>query len=528
MKFSRFLFSSIFLLLATASVVAQSSYRELTSYFDYANKRQASQVAASGSSPLLQNLLFWSDASEQTYSGATSKLVDSAPSPITELNGISLTSSVYTDDAGWLSLGANASTGDAWTATDANALKLRLDDSDFTIAVWIKTPTTGWFASNLDIVGKRSSDGAGPGWKLQTQSTAGTIRLRIEDDGNAASGLDLDGLPTTGNTPMFIVATHTDDTYYMADLVSGNDTTFTSPTFVGFNLRDDGTFHVGQNNTNYFNNKIGDVLIYDVAKSTDDLASIYDDTKADHGISAYATQPSSIDSLIVWLKSDIAVTTSSGNVTTWGDQSGLGNNAVSGGAPPEYATTTLNGFPDISFDKAATEYLQITDNSTLTSFDGFTVFAVVKFDDLSALGTLLRNKPLGAVNATSGVAIELVTDSISIGSSAIADNTGGNGFTFGGGTFGTSSAHILTVVVGKTAASFKVYVDGVDAGGSTNLDNGPLAAAIDGIKFNLAAEPSSNGRNLDCHYYELIIYKDELTSEQISLIHGYLTDRYGF
>ena len=518
----------LFALFLSTATMGQSSYRELAGYLDYANKREASQVAASSGSPLLQNLLFWSDVSEQTYSGATSKLVDSAPSPITELNGINLTSSVYTDDAGWLSLGANVSTGDAWTATDANALKLRLDDSDFTIATWIKTPTTGWFASNLDIVGKRSSDGAGPGWKLHTQTTAGTIRLRIEDDGNVAIGLDLDGLPTTGNTPMFIVATHTDDTYYMADLVSGNDTTFTSPTYVGFNLRDDGTFHVGQGNTNYFNNKIGDVLIYDMAKSTDDLAAIYDDTKADHGISAYATQPSSIDSLIVWLKSDIAVTTSSGNVTTWGDQSGNGNNATSGGAPPAYNTTQLNGFPDLDFVKASSEYLQIADDASLTSFDGYSIFIVAKLDDLSALSTILRNKPLGAVQSTSGIAIELVTDSINVGSSALADNSTSRGYNFGGGTFGTTNAHIISVVAANNVSNSRIFVDGAETGVSNTVNLGPLTSAIDGIKMNIGAEPSSNGRNLDFHLYELLVYKKTLSTQEISSVHAYLLDRYGF
>ncbi len=57
--------------------------------------------------------------------------------------------------------------------------------------------------------------------------------------------------------------------------------------------------------------------------------------------------------LQLWLKANVGVTTSSGKVTGWADQSGIGNNAVqaSPGLQPSYANT-LNFNPIVSFSGA--------------------------------------------------------------------------------------------------------------------------------------------------------------------------------
>lgn len=69
-------------------------------------------------------------------------------------------------------------------------------------------------------------------------------------------------------------------------------------------------------------------------------------------VSFMSSVPQRSANLMMWLRSDVGVTTSSGAVTNWADQSGNGYNATqsSGSARPTLTTNAVNGLPAITFN----------------------------------------------------------------------------------------------------------------------------------------------------------------------------------
>jgi hypothetical protein len=84
-------------------------------------------------------------------------------------------------------------------------------------------------------------------------------------------------------------------------------------------------------------------------------------------------------SIVLWLRSDLGVTLSAGNVSGWADQSGYGNSASQGtGAnQPPFITNAINGRPVVRLNNAATTFLTIANAANLNfgvgSWDVFVV-----------------------------------------------------------------------------------------------------------------------------------------------------------
>ena len=89
--------------------------------------------------------------------------------------------------------------------------------------------------------------------------------------------------------------------------------------------------------------------------------------------------------LQLWLKADAGVTTnSSGLVTTWADQSGLGNDAIQTNAAvaPSLVMNSLNGKPTLRFPGDVTRYMDVADSASMAAIgDNVTMFVVMSFDD---------------------------------------------------------------------------------------------------------------------------------------------------
>jgi hypothetical protein len=90
--------------------------------------------------------------------------------------------------------------------------------------------------------------------------------------------------------------------------------------------------------------------------------------------------------LQLWLKADAGITTnSSGEVTAWADQSGLGNNATqtNSAAAPSLELNALNGKPTLRFG-GDTRYMDVADSASISSLaSGATILAVLLYDDLT-------------------------------------------------------------------------------------------------------------------------------------------------
>src|SRR5437868_2555791 len=84
--------------------------------------------------------------------------------------------------------------------------------------------------------------------------------------------------------------------------------------------------------------------------------------------------------LQLWLKSDAGVTTNStGLVTKWADQSGIGNDAIQSDSTkaPSLVLNSLNGIPTLRFP-GGTRYLDVADSTSIAALtEDVTIFALV-------------------------------------------------------------------------------------------------------------------------------------------------------
>ncbi|MEQ8518486.1 MAG: hypothetical protein RIA99_05520, partial [Cytophagales bacterium] len=107
-----------------------------------------------------------------------------------------------------------------------------------------------------------------------------------------------------------------------------------------------------------------------------------------YGVNGQA--PGNVSSnLQLWLRADSGVTGST-PVSDWADQSGLGFDATATGNSPDLLNSEINFNPVLDFDRANSEYLEIT-NGILGSglYDELWIYAVSKADNSSTTNTLL-------------------------------------------------------------------------------------------------------------------------------------------
>lgn len=69
-------------------------------------------------------------------------------------------------------------------------------------------------------------------------------------------------------------------------------------------------------------------------------------------VSFMTSVPQRSANMLLWLRSDVGVSTSSGAVTSWADQSGFGNNATqsTGANRPTFTANAVNGLPALTFN----------------------------------------------------------------------------------------------------------------------------------------------------------------------------------
>ena len=90
--------------------------------------------------------------------------------------------------------------------------------------------------------------------------------------------------------------------------------------------------------------------------------------------------------LQLWLKADSGISTnSSGLVTKWADQSGMGNDAIQTNSAnaPSLVLNSLNGKPTLRFP-GDTRYLDVADSASIAGLtEDVTILALVLYDDVT-------------------------------------------------------------------------------------------------------------------------------------------------
>lgn len=241
-------------------------------------------------------------------------------------------------------------------------------------------------------------------------------------------------------------------------------------------------------------------------------------------VSYLTSVPQTSSNLLLWLRSDVGVTTSSGAVTSWADQSGNGNTATQGtGANrPTLTTGAVNSgvLPAISFN-GSSQYLSLpTDFSNLTA--GCSTFAIIKPNSSSATGV-----PFVCGNTSNSDALIVKTVGTNAAMYAYNSSTSSN-VTTSSNPISTSNYQLLETVFtpGQTTGTGvgKVYVNGNLEATATNLvqNLNNTSRASNQIGAGIGLSEYFNG-----DICEILVYSNPVSDTLRHSLESYFLSKYG-
>ncbi len=224
--------------------------------------------------------------------------------------------------------------------------------------------------------------------------------------------------------------------------------------------------------------------------------------------------PSDISGLELWLKADAITGLNDGDaVTTWSDSSGNGYDATQSvaGQKPLYKTAIQNSLPAVRFD-ATNDVLKTQADATLKPFS---VFAVIKVADLSAVRTLIGSwNGANDTTATGGISIDLSTTyKTRVLKAEIA--------VVGTSTATPTTATLLIGVTYDGSGNYAFYKNGVGDGSGTN-DQTFTA----GRKILIGAVRPDGTAPFNGDAFEIVVYDSVLDSTQRGNVQTYLNDKW--
>lgn len=207
--------------------------------------------------------------------------------------------------------------------------------------------------------------------------------------------------------------------------------------------------------------------------------------------------PPDIPDLLAWFDADQLVLSDNDPVSTWTDASGNGNDATgSGGSRPTYKTGILNGLPVVRFD--ATDDVLATamfiDDPT-----EYTILVVYNHTTSSGNHRVIQGSNNWLIGGYSG-AHRFYNGAFIIGPAVSANVFVKAIAFFGGGT-----------------AEFRVNGSSQGTNGNTT---GPGTIYI-------GAGGTSPGEKLDGDVAEICVYDRKLTTDELTDLESYVTDKYG-
>lgn len=217
--------------------------------------------------------------------------------------------------------------------------------------------------------------------------------------------------------------------------------------------------------------------------------------------------PNQLPGLILWFRSDLGVTTSSGTITQWLDQSSSGivlNSTVGAASFPTYNTSGgPNNLPYLSF--TGTQFIGFNSGQTLPNPLNMTVFSVLQFNPASQLSYVFYNN-------TASVATFL-------------DGSGARTFRNGTGVdvIGSTQTGNWEQWTGTLTNGAQVFrVNGTQVGTSSTAYASPVAGAtIAGFGGGTTAHPLTGG------VVEYICFNRVLSAYEIQIMEDYLRQRTG-
>jgi len=228
-------------------------------------------------------------------------------------------------------------------------------------------------------------------------------------------------------------------------------------------------------------------------------------------------EPSDITGLQLWLRSDAGVTTSSGAVTDWADQSGNSNDASqsTSASRPALNTTGQNGYPYLTFD-GSDDYMLISSVLGLTDYP-FTIFAVFNQDDsTTSEESVCGLNDNSATNEYHTLAADASGDLLRSASNS-------------GTEYSSTKAYDpedFTVAVANfdSATSRTVYHQ--DGSGTTDTNSVAFSGNLDEFLIG-RLQQSGSTQDFTGDIYEILVYNSILSDNDRQKVLHYLNKKYG-
>jgi gliding motility-associated-like protein len=229
----------------------------------------------------------------------------------------------------------------------------------------------------------------------------------------------------------------------------------------------------------------------------------------------------------LWLKSDslIAILPTY-YVTGWFDQSGQGHDfqaLTMGQAVPSLTMNSINGFPAVTFDESAKQYLGYNGTLNITGSDATTVAIVARNNstvDEANGGLYIGRKNVGGANAVRDYGLEY--------NDAVRFNGENQIFNDGHGQ-GEWNLIVYSNPAGSTVANYKAWLNGTALTGSSGSATVPALPAAN--LFALLGATQMNGVYNPTGYFngdmtEVAVFSSALTDAERIVLENNLGARY--
>ena len=232
----------------------------------------------------------------------------------------------------------------------------------------------------------------------------------------------------------------------------------------------------------------------------------------------------------LWLRADEGVTTNGdGNVTTWADQSGNGNDGspeLDGVNPPlETSFGGFGGAPAVKFRQNKRDVIKVTENSDLDNTPGITIFSVFHLDtvDGNARGIFAKRKGPGndqSYNIFTWNSDELNFDVDGTGNRIVGDGlVAANNQYLAGGRYSNAEGEGQLYLDGNEELT-NSYTTSVPDENTSPLRLGVLTTGGN------AVDDTDTGRFFEGRIGEVVIYRTALNEAQRTIVNTYLANKY--
>lgn len=214
--------------------------------------------------------------------------------------------------------------------------------------------------------------------------------------------------------------------------------------------------------------------------------------------------PSDLPGCVLWLRADIGITLSSGNVAAWSDQSPNGNNfTAAGAAQPTYNAAPINGRPTVRFN--GTSSSMACANNVATGVPSAIIAVFSTAANVGGIEALLVTQKLGLYKV---LAVSPNRWGVQLGVSMLDD------------TVPTAAGQCL--IANQHAAN---NVDLIRNGTVSNQTSGTGTASRSGTA--LGSDPTLV-QFAEMDLAELVLVSSDLQADALARLRSYFTSLYGF